>query len=55
MKNNEMNLCKKCGLRFHVRGNAMGQCNADETRHEAKYDFSKSEDVLECEIWFYHW
>lgn len=50
MKNNEMNICRKCEMRYHIRGNTDGQCTADDRKHEVQYDFDKDENVLNCEI-----
>ena len=51
MKDNDMNQCKKCEQRYHIRGNAPGMCYSGPEPHEAKYDFTKDEnDVLNCEI-----
>ena len=53
MKTNQMNECKNCEMRYHVRGNVKGQCAAalPDGVHEPAYDFEKDPtNVLNCEI-----
>eukprot|EP01022_Parablepharisma_sp_SALTPOND_P027249 TRINITY_DN660_c0_g1_i1.p1 TRINITY_DN660_c0_g1~~TRINITY_DN660_c0_g1_i1.p1 ORF type:complete len:451 (+),score=41.10 TRINITY_DN660_c0_g1_i1:2098-3450(+) len=43
------NVCKTCGSSYKVSVNAKGLCKDGEA-HVPKYDWSKSPDVLKCEI-----
>ncbi len=50
MKNNSMNECRYCEMRYHVRGNVPGNCSAKGV-HEPLWDFGKDpENVLNCGI-----
>jgi hypothetical protein len=40
MKNNDMNICRKCEQKYHIRGNRPGMCYHEEGVHEAQYDFT---------------
>ena len=48
-KNNGMNICARCEAKFYITGNREDSCMG-EHKHIQKYDWTKSEDVLECEI-----
>ena len=48
-KTNNMNYCKLCEGRYFVTANGEGQCTKGDA-HIPQYDFTKSDDVLECEI-----
>ena len=49
-KQNNMNICKLCDMRFH-NGAAHINCGANNMGpHNAKYDFTIDENVLNCEI-----
>ena len=53
MKTNQMNQCKKCEMRYMVRGNIKGNCTASlpDGVHDPMYDFTKDPDnILNCEI-----
>ena len=51
-KNNKMNICKQCEAKYFLTNNEEGMCvkAGEEGIHMPGYDFSKSENVLECEI-----
>ena len=50
-KKNNMNHCKNCEMTFFVTANEEGDCAVGKNAaHVAKYDFTKSDNVLECEI-----
>ena len=48
-KDNKMNVCKNCEIKYFLTANQSGACTKGDA-HEPQYDFSKSENVLECEI-----
>ena len=48
-KNNKMNICKRCEQKYFVLANGDDQCKKGGA-HDPKYDFSLSDNVLECEI-----
>ena len=48
-KNNNMNICARCETKFYTNGNPADACMGDR-RHEAAYDWSLSENVIECKI-----
>lgn len=53
MKSTSMNECKKCEMRYHIRGNIPGNCNASlpDGIHDPKYDFTKDpSNILNSEI-----
>ncbi len=53
MKNNSMNQCKKCDMRYMVKGNIKGNCSASQPDgiHDPMYDFEKdTTNILNCEI-----
>ena len=43
------NVCKACGLSYKISINGPGKCDKGDA-HVPKYDWSKSPDVLKCEI-----
>ena len=47
-----MNICRRCEGKFYVAGNPDDACMGDR-KHQAMYDWSKSDDVLLCEIWLW--
>ena len=50
-KNNKMNICKNCEGKYFVSANENGKCTkGDNQPCDPQYDFTKSEDVLECGI-----
>ena len=48
-KNNKMNICKKCEAKYFLTANDDDACKAGGA-HEPMYDFTKSDNVLECII-----
>ena len=44
-----MNICQKCEAKYFLTANEDGAC-VKGGEHVAKYDFDKSENVLECDI-----
>ena len=48
-KQNSMNVCRRCEGKFYVAGNPDDACMGDR-KHQAMYDWSKSDDVLLCEL-----
>ena len=48
MKNNSLNECKNCEMRYHIRGNAPGQCPSalPSGVHDPAYDFTKDPDNI---------
>ena len=52
-KNNKMNICRTCEGKFFVAANEDGACvkpGVKDGPHTPMYDFTISENVLECEI-----
>ena len=51
-KNNKMMICKVCEGKYFITANEPGACGAgkDDDAHIPAYDFSISENVLECAI-----
>ena len=43
-KNNAMNVCSSCEMKFYVTDKRADSCQG-ERKHEAKYDFTISDDV----------
>jgi hypothetical protein len=50
LKNLKKNLCKNCNDSYKVVVNKTGLCHTTGGAHDPKYDFSKSDDVLLCQI-----
>jgi hypothetical protein len=48
-KNNDMNICRNCEMKFYIKGNRADTCGGTQP-HILMYDFTQSEDVTECEI-----
>ena len=48
-KKNRMNICVKCEGKYFITANKEGVCKVSKGPHEPQYDFSISENVLECE------
>ena len=44
-----MNICKHCEITYFVTANQEGSC-ANDDKHLPRYDFKKSDNILECEI-----
>ena len=44
-----MNVCRHCEIKYFPTNNDEGSCTKNPV-HEAQYDFSKSDNVLECEV-----
>ena len=51
-KDNKMNICKVCEGKYFVSANEDGACpkGKEGENHIPGYDFTKSDNVLECEI-----
>ena len=52
-KNNKMNICRYCEMKFFITANEDGVCTkpaVESGPHVAKFDFDLNEDVLQCEI-----
>ena len=50
-RQNKMNYCKNCEMHFFNTANEEGDCaKGKEQAHVPKYDFTKSDNVLECEV-----
>ena len=49
-KNNNMNICRTCDNRYYKAAEHTGCTKNNGGPHTAKYDFTQSENVLECEI-----
>ena len=51
-KDNKMNICKVCEAKYFVSANEDGACpkGGDDVNHIPAYDFTISENVLECGI-----
>lgn len=48
-KNNAMNICRHCDIRYYVKANK--DCGKKkDTKCEAQYDFTKDDNVLNCEV-----
>ena len=48
-KNNKMNVCVNCDMKYYVKGNPT--CSKSLSGHcTPKYDFTKDDNVLNCEM-----
>ena len=48
-KKNKMNICRVCEAKFFISANKVGACKVTGLTHDPKYDFTLSDNVLECE------
>ena len=48
-KKNKMNICRICEAKYFVTANKEGECEGGKA-HEPGWDFSLSDNVLECAI-----
>ena len=44
-----MNICRVCEAKFFISANKVGACKVTGLAHDPKYDFTLSDNVLECE------